>query len=390
MTDGPLSGFRVVELGVWVAGPAAGGLLADWGADVIKVEPPTGDPQRHVFGAVGVAEQKGVPPFEVDNRGKRSVVLDLTTDDGKAHMQALLATADAFITNVRPDALRRLGVHHDDLLAQYPRLVCGSLTGYGLDGPDKDRAGYDVGAFWARSGLAHTFVPPGELPPGLRSGMGDHTTGLALAAGVVAKLLQRERTGAGGLVATSLLRAGMYTLSWDIGIQLRFGKRESTKPRHRSRAPLVSCYQAGDGRGFWLLLLESNRHWPKLLAAIDRANWAARPEFADASTRMQNSELLIAELDMRFAEFSFDELTSRFDEHDVWWSPINSIVDVIADPQAAAAGAFVEMTPRDGEAPYRAVNGPVDFDDRTITPGPVPALGEHTAEVIDECGGGRR
>jgi crotonobetainyl-CoA:carnitine CoA-transferase CaiB-like acyl-CoA transferase len=131
--------------------------------------------------------------------------------------------------------------------------VYASLTGYGLEGPESDRAGYDIGAFWARSGLAHTMVPPDELPPGLRSGMGDHVTGMSLLGGVLAKLLERERTGVGGLVATSLLRTGMYTLGWDIGIVLRYGKRESTRPRQRNRGPLMNCYRAGDGRAFWLL-----------------------------------------------------------------------------------------------------------------------------------------
>lgn len=382
MSPGPLHGVRVVELGVWVAGPAAAGLMADWGADVVKVEPPAGDPQRRVFGALGVADQQGVPPFEIDNRGKKSVVLDLQQPADRERMHVLLAEADVFVTNVRPDALRRLGLHHDDLVPAFPRLVYASLTGYGLEGPDAHRAGYDIGAFWARSGVAHTMVPPGDLPPPIRSGFGDHITGMALLAGVLAKLLERERTGVGGLVATSLLRAGTYTLGWDIGIVLRYGRRESTRPRHRSRGPLVNCYRTDDDRAFWLLLLEADRHWPKLLAAIDRADLAADERFVDARARLQHSEELIAVLDDVFAGFAFDELTARFDRHDVWWAPINSIADVIADPQAIAAGVFVDMTPHDGEEPYRAVNGPVDFAGYEFRPGPVPRLGEHTAEVL--------
>lgn len=381
---GPLAGYRVVELGVWVAGPAAAGLMADWGADVVKVEPPAGDPQRRVFGALGVADQAGVPPFEIDNRGKRSVVLDLQTPEARERMEQLLATADVFVTNVRPDALERLGLGHDAVMGRHPRLVYASLTGYGLQGAERNRAGYDVGAFWARSGVAHTLVPPGELPPGIRSGMGDHVTGITLLSGVLAKLLERERTGCGGLVATSLLRAGMYTIGWDIGIVLRFGKRESTRPRDQNRGPLIHCYRCGDGQALWLLLLEADRHWPKLLAAIDRLDLADDERFVDARARMANAPALIAVLDEVFATFDRPELTARFDAHDVWWAPINSIYDVIADPQAHAAGAFVDMTPKPGEAPYRAVNGPVDFDARVTRPGPVPSLGEHTAEIIAE------
>ncbi|MFN6120736.1 MAG: CaiB/BaiF CoA transferase family protein [Actinomycetes bacterium] len=387
MTDGPLHGYRVVELGVWVAGPAAAGLAADWGADVIKVEPPAGDPQRRVCGALGIADQQGVPPFEIDNRGKRSVVLDLQTEEGRAHMERLLATADVFVTNVRPDALERLGLGHDAVLARFPKLVYASLTGYGLDGPERNRAGYDIGAFWARSGVAHTLVPPDQLPPALRSGMGDHVTGITLLSGILAKLLERERTGVGGLVATSLMRTGMYTIGWDIGIVLRFGKRESTRPRERSRGPLVNCYRSADGRAFWLLLLEADRHWPKLVAALGLAELADDERFTDAKQRLANSEALIAELDEAFARFPYDDLIARFDAHDVWWAPINSIFDVIEDPQAQANGAFVEMTPQPGEEPYRAVNGPVDFPGRTFRPGPVPRLGEHTDEVLAELEG---
>lgn len=379
---GPLTGYRVVELGVWVAGPATAGLLSDWGADVIKVEPPAGDPQRRVFGALGVADQLGVPPFEIDNRGKRSVVLDLTSAEARQQMERLLATADVFVTNVRPDALGRLGLAHDEVLARHPRLVYASLTGYGLDGPERNRAGYDVGAFWARSGMAHTFVPPGELPPALRSGLGDHVTGIAMASGILAKLLERTRTGVGGLVATSLLRTGVYTLGWDIGVQLRYGKRESTRSRDRTRAPLMNCYRTADERGVWLLMLEADRHWPKLLGALERPDLGKDERFANARARSLNSEALIAELDRVLGGWDYAALTAAFDAHDVWWAPINSIRDVIDDPQVIAAGAFVDMSPCEGESPYRAVNNPVDFDGHVFKPGPVPTLGEHTAEVL--------
>ncbi|HEX9259075.1 MAG TPA: CoA transferase [Acidimicrobiales bacterium] len=381
-----LAGYRVVELAAWVAGPAAGGLLADWGADVIKVEPPAGDPQRRIFGAIGIAEQAGVPPFELDNRGKRSVVIDLQTAEGREAMHRLLDDADVFVTNVRPAALERLGLDHEVVRARHPRLVYGLVTGYGLDGPDAHRPGYDVGAFWARSGMAHTFVPPGQLPPGIRSGLGDHVTGTTLVAGLLAGLLHRERTGEGTFVTTSLLRAGVYCLGWDIGVQLRFGKRESTRPRHRSRGPLVNCYQAGDGRGFWLIGLEADRHWPGLVAALGRPDLADDERFIDARARLVNSEALIAVLDDVFGSRPMAEWAERFDAHDVWWAPINSIVDVIADLQARAAGAFVEMAPRDGESPYEAVASPVDFEGWTLRPGPVPALGEHTSEVLGEHG----
>lgn len=375
--NAPLRGIRVVELGVWVAGPAVTGIMADWGADVIKVEPPAGDPQRSVFGALGVADQSGVPPFEIDNRGKRSTVLDLRDDAGIAAMMDLLSGADVFVTNVRPAGLARLGLDAETLTARFPRLVYGIITGYGLDGPDVDRAGYDIGAFWARSGLAHTMVAPDELPPAIRSGQGDHTTALSLAAGVMAALFDRERTGKGRVVSTSLLRTGMYTLGWDVGVYLRFGKRQNTKPGRENPAPLMNCYRAADGRAFWLLGLEADRHFPGLLAAIERQDLAEVAEFATARDRAINAAAFTKVLDEHFATRPYAHWVERFDAHDVWWAPLNSIQEAVVDPQVLASGAIVEMTPRPGEDPYRAVNTPVDFDGYAPVYGPVPELGEH-------------
>jgi len=377
MTQGPLHGVKVVELGVWVAGPAATGIMADWGANVVKVEPPAGDPQRAVFGALGVADQKGVPPFEIDNRGKRSVVADLRQPEGLATLMTLLEHADVFVTNVRPAGLARLGLDASTLTGKFPRLIYGVITGYGLDGPDVDRAGYDIGAFWARSGLAHTTVAPDELPPAIRSGQGDHTTALALASGVMAALFDRERTGKGRVVSTSLLRTGMYTLGWDIGVFLRYGKRQSTKPSRENPAPLMNCYRAGDGRAFWLLGLEADRHFPGLLAAIDRGDLAEVENFKNARARSVHAAQFTAELDAHFATQSYEYWTTRFDAHDVWWAPLNSIAEAVEDEQVLASGAIVAMTPRPGEAPYRAVNSPVDFSGYAPMYGPVPELGEH-------------
>jgi crotonobetainyl-CoA:carnitine CoA-transferase CaiB-like acyl-CoA transferase len=214
--------------------------------------------------------------------------------------------------------------------------------------------------------------------------MGDHQTGLTLAAGVMAKLVERATTGRGGLVSTSLLRVGMYNIAWDLGIQLRFDRRASTRDRRDAQAPLSNSYQAGDGRAFWLICLEADRHWPKLLAAIERPDLGDDPRFANAATQYAHCSELIAELDAVFATRSLDDWAQRFDEHDVWWAPVQTLVDVIDDPQAQPG--FVEMTPRDGEEPYRAVATPVDFDGYEMRPGPVPRLGEHTADIRRELG----
>ena len=385
---GPLASIKVIELGVWVAGPAAAGIMADWGAMVIKVEPSTGDPQRSVFGAVGVNSELPVPPFEVDNRGKRSIVLDLRTAEHVEVLHELLADADVLVTNMRQAALQRLGFGHREVCDRYPHLVYGAITGYGLDGEDADRAGYDTGAFWARSGLAHTMVPPGEMPPGLRSGTGDHFTGMTLAAGVMAKLFERSNTGIGGLVSTSLLRTGMYAIAWDMGIQLRFGRRQGTRSREQNPSPLVNNYATADGRSIWLICLEADRHWPKVLTAIERPDLAGDERYVSAQSRMKNCESLIEEFDAVFVTRTLDEWGEIFDANDVWWAPVQSIVDVIADPQAQPG--FVDMAPRDGEEPYRAVRTPVDFDGFDMPAGFVPHLGEHTDQVLSELDANRR
>jgi crotonobetainyl-CoA:carnitine CoA-transferase CaiB-like acyl-CoA transferase len=381
-----LDGVRVVELTAWVAGPAAAGVMADWGADVVKVEPPAGDPQRAIFGAIGVRDQGSVPPFELDNRGKRSVVLDLRADAGREAMERLLAGADVFVTNLRVAALARLGLDPTAVRERHPTLIYGIITGYGLDGPDAHRPGYDVGAFWARSTLAASVVPRGQLPPPIRGGLGDHVTGMTLVGGICGALFDRERTGRGHLVSTSLLRAGLYCAGWDLGVLLRLGKLQGTRPRDAAPQPLVNCYASADDKGFWLLGLEGDRHWPGLVAAVERPDLATDERFVDARARAANAAAVIAELDVAFAARPMAHWVARFDEHDVWWAPINTPTSALEDPQVAASGAFVEMTTPDGTETYRAIASPVDIDRQPLRPGPSPALGEHTAEVLAELG----
>ncbi|MBK9179008.1 MAG: CoA transferase [Acidimicrobiales bacterium] len=383
-----LQGISVVELAVWVAGPSAGGVLADWGADVVKVEPPAGDPMRELFGALGGGSLAGSPPFDLDNRGKRSVVLDLAVPEARQALDRLLGGADVFLTNLRPAALERLGLGPEAVGSRHPRLVYAAVSGYGPAGPDRDRAGYDVGAFWARTGIARTLVPEGEDPPGIRSGFGDHVTGITTVAGILAALLDRTRTGTGRVVETSLLRTGIWCLGWDLGIQLRYGKLAPTLPRTEAAAPLVNSYRAGDGRWFWLLGLEADRHWPGVVAAVDRPDLAADPRFADARARRKNAPALIAELDRAFAGRTRGEWVERFDANDVWWAPVQTAEEVVRDPQALAAGAFVEIPPadRDGRA-VSAVASPVSFRGVDTGPsGPVPALGAATEEVLRQVG----
>ncbi|WP_334144398.1 CaiB/BaiF CoA transferase family protein [Rhabdothermincola sp.] len=384
-----LENYRVVELGVWVAGPSAGGILADWGADVIKVEPPEGDPMRRVFQLIAGHGRTESPPFDLDNRGKRSVVLDLKHEADRQRLHALVRTADVFLTNLRAGALERLGFGPDALLAENPHLVYALVTGYGLEGPDATRPGYDVGGFWARTGIAATLAAGDTPPPNIRGGFGDHVTGLATLSGILGALLERERTGKGQLVETSLLRTGVYCLGWDLGIQLRFGKLAGPVARTEEMNPLVNCYRAGDGRWFWLLGVESQRHFPNLCRSIGREDLIDDERFADGRARRHHAVELIAILDEAFAASSRDEIAAAFDAHGVWWAPVLTPEEVVEDPQAIAAGAFVEVPEGGGAPAHRAVASPVTFHGGGVPPvGPVPGLGEHTAQVIGSRGGG--
>jgi crotonobetainyl-CoA:carnitine CoA-transferase CaiB-like acyl-CoA transferase len=380
---GPLEGINVVELGVWVAGPATGGILAEWGADVVKIEPPGGDPAR-MFGRMLGLDIDVSPPFEMDNRSKRSIVLDLTTDTGRATALELICGADVFVTNIRPGALQRLGFDFETLAPDNPRLVYGLITGYGETGPDADRAAYDVAAFWSRAGLAHLLTRPGDTPPFQRGGMGDHSAGMTLAAAICAALVSRDRTGSGQLVSTSLYRQGAYTVSFDLNTYLMTGQPIAIGQREKMGNPCMNNYAAGDGRRFWIVGLELDRHWPPLCRAVGKTEWLDDPRFIDARARAVNAVELIAELDQIFATKPLDEWAEIFaGEADFFWSPVNTVEDVVADEQFHAAGGMVDVPDKAGSVLMVAT--PADFHGTPWAPrSTAPRLGEHTDEVLAE------
>src|SRR3954471_8101500 len=295
---GPMEGIRVVELGMWVAGPAASAVLGDWGAEVVKIEPPDGDPFRGLLSAFGGDGTS--PPFELDNRNKRSVGLNLSTEQGRRIAAQLVDNADVFVTNARMNALERAGLDYESVSARNPRLVYASVSGYGTEGPERDRAAHDVGAFWSRAGVGAALTPEGATLPYQRGGMGDHMAGMAAAGAVAAALLARERTGEGQLGSTSLLRIGMYMLGWDISMSMRLGIPVVPMTVKAPPNPLISAYTAGDGRRFWLLGLQADRHWPDVLRAVERPEWADDERFATILSRGQHSAELVRELNAIF------------------------------------------------------------------------------------------
>ncbi|MEE3330490.1 MAG: CoA transferase [Myxococcota bacterium] len=383
---GPMEGVRVVEMGVWVAGPAAGGILADWGADVVKIEPPgIGDPAR-LFGQILGGDLPFNPPFEMDNRSKRSVGIDVSTPEGLEVALDLIDAADVFVTNVRMAGLARLGLDPGTLQQRNPRLIYCAVTGYGLEGPDADRAAYDIAAFWARSGIARMLTSEGSHPPFQRGGMGDHNAGLAGAGAISAALYNREKTGKGQLVSTSLLREGLYTLSFDLAVALRFGTAIGTADRKSMGNPAINNYQDKNGDWFWIVGLEGERHWPPLCQAVGHPEWTEDERFNSAQARFQNARELIGLIDEIFATRTLEEWRPIFDGiEDFFWSPVQTIDQVLADEQVKAAGGLIEVP--DGDSTTTLPATPVDFHG---TPWEArwmaPEHGAHTDEVLAEIG----
>lgn len=377
-----LAGVRVVEMGLWVAGPAAGGVLADWGAEVVKIEPPSGDPMRGLFGALSGSKEQRCPPFDLYNRGKSSVALDINTPEGRDLAEQIVADADVFLTNMRPAFLERVGLGHERLLEKHPRLVYATLTGYGLVGPDRDAPGFDVAAFGARAGVSDRCTPPGQPPTTLPGGLGDAVTGMSLVAGVLAALLHRERTGRGQLVEVPMLEtlAAFVSVEHLGGLAFDPPLGGAGYERLRHRKPV----RTRDG---WITLLPyTAAHWRAFLTAGGRPELIAALGVEDAPTRNANIDRVYAAM----AEIALTRTTAEWlalcEELDVPATAFSRLEEVPEHPHLQAVGMFQTMQhPSEGRIRY--ARPPTRFAE---TPASVhrhpPRLGEHTAEILAELG----
>jgi len=381
-----LEGLKIVEYATYIAAPGAGGIMADWGADVIKVEPPGGDPIRMFFASVGIEGVAINPVFELDNRGKRGIVLDTAQDAGRDALLRLADDADVFLTNVRPGGLARAGLDHTALLKRNPRLIYATLTGYGLEGSDADRPGMDSAAFWARSGLAALFRPKGGEPVQLRTAFGDHVASMAIVSGVLAALYERERTGKGRLVEASLLRVAHYAGGSDFAIQHSYGRTASNRPRRNAPNPLINYFQTKDGHWISLLTRQGEKDWPPLCRALSLEHLIEDDRFARASVRRENGGALVDQLDAAFAALTLDQAAAALDVEEMIWAPVLSAAEAVADPQAIASGAVVQ-TPQHEGPPINAPGAPIRFPGADDGPkGPAPKAGEHTRAVLAQAG----
>ena len=387
MSDGAFDGIRVVELAQWVFVPVAGALLADWGADVIRVDRLDGDPYRGLA-TQGIGTDSGGVNLSVAlaNRGKRSVALDLQTEDGQRVLHQLLENADVFLTSFRPDALQRLGLDADTLRERYPSLVYARGNGYGVRGPDAGMAGYDASAFWARGGMAHVLTPADrDYPITPRGALGDRNGGMALAFGVAGALLKRSRTGKGSVVDVSLLGTAMWTLSSDLLAALQGAQPRAAGGRGPVFNPLVATYRTSDDRHIQLVFLQSDRYWGPLCDLVDRPDLRDDPRFADHQARDGHRDECSAALDEVFASRTYEEWKELLRELDAPWAPVQAVEELLADPQVLANDYLGEVVIEGGPT-YRLPTVPVQFDERPPAMRPAPEHGEHTESVLLELG----
>jgi crotonobetainyl-CoA:carnitine CoA-transferase CaiB-like acyl-CoA transferase len=387
--DLPLAGIRVVELGRFAAGPACATILADWGADVVKVEPPDGDPAR---GPGSVADALGGAPanprFDVHNRSRRGLALDLTDPAARAALDRMLDVADVFVTNVSPSGLRSLGIVPEDLAELHPRLVVAQVRGYEPDTELEHSRSYDHGAFWAYSGTATLFAGANGEPPQPAGGFGDRAAGSMLAGAIVAALFRRERTGRGGYVRTSLVNTALWLMASDVSDILATGRTKRLTDRRNVGIPTINCFRTADGRWLWLQLMVPEPHWHALLHALD-AGWLDEdPRFRggnsagwDGATRRALIELL----DEIFGSRRLAEWEKRLTDHGITWAPVRSLEETVADPAIRASSAFVRPDgAADGDL---SVNSPCTFAGISgRRPSRAPRTGEHSTAVLADYG----
>jgi crotonobetainyl-CoA:carnitine CoA-transferase CaiB-like acyl-CoA transferase len=384
-----MRGIRVVEVASWTYVPVAGAVLADWGADVLKIEhPDTGDPQRGLVTSGLVPAGKVAHMVELPNRGKRSVGLDLKSDDGHELLMKLVETCDVFLTNFLPAARSKLRIDVDDIRQVNPRAIYALGTANGTEGPEAHRGGYDQATFWSRGGVADTASPDELDYPVTQPGaaIGDVLGGLTLAGGISAALMHRERTGEATVVDCSLLAMGAWAIGASIaGCAVFDLERVPRYPQPKAPNPLVNYYRTSDGRSLSLVMLESDRFWPELVATVGRPELASDPRFCDHASRMRHHEEAVAALSEAFATASLAEWKQRLSPLKGVWSIVQRPAEVLEDPQIVVNGYVQDLEDSKGH-PFKLVTTPLHFDGSPGTLHRAPDHGEHTDEVLQELG----
>ena len=380
-----LDGIRVVELATFVFGPAAGTILGDFGAEVVHIEhPQIGDAYRHLPQLRPLPECADNYCWILTARGKKSIALDVRSREGHDVALDLVRGADVFITNLHPSVLEKLGMRYEDVSASNPRLIYAHATGYGDQGAEAEKPGYDATAWWARSGLMDAIRPHGADFPLATAAMGDHPSSIALFGAIALALFDRERTGKGRRVRSSLLANGAWANSILLQAALCGGSTYAVPPRTNSMNALVCPYVCADGRGLYLAMVQEAVEWERFTSAIERIELRDDPRFKDLPSRRANAPSLVTILDSVFASKPLAHWRAELDRHTVTFGVIARIDELPDDPQLNANGVFraVEGTPG-----LRTIDSPLHLDGVTKRPaGRAPELGEHGREILRALG----
>ncbi|MFG2881858.1 CaiB/BaiF CoA transferase family protein [Streptomyces sp. NPDC048297] len=389
MQDTPLlHGLHVVDLASFIAAPAAATMLGDFGADVVKVEPPrTGDTYRALGQMPPNPRVDGVNyPWQLDNRNKRSIALDLKSPGSRAVVERLVKWADVLVTNFPPGARSKLGLDYDDLAPLNPRLVYADVTGFGEEGPDAHLPGFDVTAYWARSGLMDVTRQRGAPPAMNAFGSGDHPTAITLFAGIMTALYRREKTGEGARVTASLIAEGAWAAGMWLQAVLVGG--EAPRPLDRRDPPnaLANAYRTADDRWVLLAFVNEDKQVPLFLEAIGHPEATGNPNYADTPSRRAHAAEIVGLLDKTFATRTLAEWRDVLDRAGLTYGVAQTLEEFAHDPQLLANEILVPVDDGSPE-PYLTIDSPVRLDqERKVRPRPAPGLGEHTESVLRELG----
>ncbi len=385
MDHGIFDGLRVLDCASFIAAPAAATVLSDFGADVVKIEPPgAGDPYRNLPNLPGYPKSPHNYAWLLDSRNKRSLALDLATPDGKAVLRKLVAEADVFITNFPPPVRERLGITYQQLAPLNDRLIYACFTGYGTEGEEANKPGFDSNAWWARSGMMDLVRADDETTPARSiAGMGDHPCAMALYGAIVTALYQRERTGKGTQVKSNLMANGMWSSGVLAQAKLCGAAFEPRRPRERALNAVTNHYRCGDGRWIILSLLNEEKQWPTLMRCLGHEELTCDPRFATKPDRHARSIELIGVFDQIFATRDLAHWRNALDGSGLIFGVVGILDDVPHDRQMRDNDVVV---PFDGEN-MLTINSPIWIDGTQKTrPRLPPAIGQHSDEILRAAG----